>query len=311
MPYLNAKIYSDGGHYVAIPQGAYPSRKGRQRRGKQNVQIEIPPPRDLIELAERNAPRESTKSRFEKAYAESRSLPKRERKSHIRATLKNDFATKDELSAYVERNTERKRSNEIRRKIRLYRKLNLQRWNYFCTFTYDDNLHTEETFRKKLSNTLKHFVSRNGWKYVGVWERSPEKQRLHFHGIFYIPKLVGEIIETKDYSTKTHKTQITYQNTHFLKRFGRNDFKPIQSKYEIPSVAKYIAKYMEKTGEKLVYGGKLPTFFLSDIVDEDVICPFGAYDAKLLLYDKFTCIKDGEIIGEVGEETIKQMKKCN
>lgn len=34
MPYLNAKIYSDGGHYIAIPQGAYPSRKGRQRRGK-------------------------------------------------------------------------------------------------------------------------------------------------------------------------------------------------------------------------------------------------------------------------------------
>ncbi len=136
MPYLNAKIYSDGGHYVAIPQGAYPSRKGRQHRGKPNVQIEIPPPRDLIELAERNAPRESTKSRFEKAYAESRSLPKRERKSHIRAALKNDFSTKDELSAYVERNTVRKRTNEIRRKIRLYRKLNLQRWNYFCTVTY-------------------------------------------------------------------------------------------------------------------------------------------------------------------------------
>lgn len=33
MPYINAKIYSDGGHYVAIPQGAYPSRKGRNRRG--------------------------------------------------------------------------------------------------------------------------------------------------------------------------------------------------------------------------------------------------------------------------------------
>lgn len=97
MPYLNAKIYSDGGHYIAIPQGAYPSRKGRQRCGKPNVKIEIPPPRDLIEFAERNAPRESTKSRFEKAYAESRSLPKRERKSHIRTALKNDFATKDDL----------------------------------------------------------------------------------------------------------------------------------------------------------------------------------------------------------------------
>ena len=95
MPYLNAKIYSDGGHYVAIPQGAYPSRKGRQRRGKPNVKIEIPPPCDLIELAERNAPRESTKSRFEKAYAESRSLPKRERKSHIRAAATKSAAKSD------------------------------------------------------------------------------------------------------------------------------------------------------------------------------------------------------------------------
>ena len=146
MPYINAKIYSDGGHYVAIPQGAYPSRKGRQRRGTPNVKIEIPPPCDLIELAERNAPRESTKSRFEKAYAESRSIPKRERKSHIRAALKNDFSTKDELSAYVERNTERKRTNEISRKIRLYRKLYLQRWNYFCTFTYHTAKNTPASY---------------------------------------------------------------------------------------------------------------------------------------------------------------------
>ena len=145
MSVTRVEIYSDGGHYIAIPQGAYPSRKGRQRREKTNVKIEIPP-RDLIEFAEQNTPRERTKSRFEKAYAESRSLPKRERKSHIRAALKNDFSTKDELSAYVERNTERKRTNEIRRKIRLYRKLYLQRWNYFCTFTYHTAKNTPASY---------------------------------------------------------------------------------------------------------------------------------------------------------------------
>ena len=56
----------------------------------------------------------------------------------------------------------------IKRKVRLMRKLRLQEWNYFVTFTYSNELHTEETFRKKLSNTLKHLVARNGWKYVRV-----------------------------------------------------------------------------------------------------------------------------------------------
>lgn len=39
---------------------------------------------------------------------------------------------------------------------------------------------------------------RKGWKYVGVWERSPEKQRLHFHGIFYIPEgtMPGMLLES-------------------------------------------------------------------------------------------------------------------
>lgn len=102
-------------------------------------------------------------------------------------------------------------NNAIRRKVRLWRKVNLQRWDYFVTFTYDNALHDEKSFEKKLRNTLKHAVSRNGWKYIGVFERSPEKERLHFHGVFHIPKMIGELIETKDYSTKQHKMQTTFQ----------------------------------------------------------------------------------------------------
>lgn len=193
------------------------------------------------------------------------------------------------------------------------RKLRLQRWDYFVTFTYSDEQHTEETFRKKLANTLKHLVARKGWKYIGVWERGNDTDRLHFHGIFHIPdgSMIGNLEEVKDYDTRNHHMQTTLQNTHFLKHFGRNDFKPICRPDDVSNAVKYITKYMEKSGERLVYGGKLPTFFKSDILEDDIACPIGIDDRKALLFDNFTCINDGEIIGKVSKEVIDQMPKCN
>ena len=297
MDYPKTKIYYDGSHYIGIPQGAYPSGKGCKRRA--------------VKQAQQPTTVEQSLNTFETAYKESQSLPKRERKAHIKAALKTDFADTDELTAFVNKHVERKKTNAIKRRTRLMRKLRLQQWDYFCTFTYSDELHTEESFRKKLSNTLKHLVARNGWKYVGVWERSPEKNRLHFHGIFQTPKMVGTLEKVQDYDTKKHRMQTTYQNSHFLKHFGRNDFKPIDVHDGLSEAANYITKYMEKTGERLVYGGNLPTYFLSDVLEDDVICPFGAEDRKILLADKFTCINEGEIIGEVSKETIAQLPKCN
>jgi len=300
----SAKVYHDGSHFVAIPQGAYPSGKGCKRRvtkptGQQPPTTESPPV--------------TTKERFGTAYKESLSLPKRERKRHIKEVLQSDFADKTELKAFVDKNLERVKTNAIKRKVRLMRKLRLQRWDYFVTFTYSDELHTEETFRKKLANTLKHLVARKGWKYVGVWERGSDTDRLHFHGIFHIPdgSMIGELTEVKDYDTRNHRMQTTLQNTHFLKHFGRNDFKPICHPDDVSSAVKYITKYMEKSGERLVYGGKLPTYFKSDILEDDVACLIGIDNRKALLFDNFTCIDDGEIIGEVSKEVIDQMPKCN
>ena len=258
-------------------------------------------------------PPETPKEHFEAAYKESQSLPKRERKAHIKAALKDEFADKTELNAFVDKHTERMNTNAIKRKVRLMRKLRLQDWNFFVTFTYSNELLTEETFRKKLSNTLKHLVARNGWKYVGVWERGEDTNRLHFHGIFYIPdgKMIGKLEEDKDYDTRNHRIQKTYQNTHFLKQFGRNDFKDIATQDDISEAAKYITKYMEKSGERLVYGGKLPTYFRSDVLDEDVICTFGIDDRKVLLFDNFTCINEGEILGKISKEIIAQLPHCN
>ena len=79
---------------------------------------------------------------------------------------------------------------------------------------------------------------------------------------------------------------------------------------QYPTIA-YIVKYLEKTGEKLVYSKGLPQFFVSDIMEEDVVCPFGLEDKKLLLYDDFLCWDEGVLVGAVSKEVISQMPKAN
>ena len=145
---------------------------------------------------------------------------------------------------------------------------------------------------------------------IGVWERSPANNRLHFHGIFYIPEMIGELVDKRDYSTKTHQMQITRQNTYFTERFGRNDFSPLD-KNALRYATTYLMKYIEKSGERIFYSKNTPTYFISDILNEDVACTVGIEDRKLLLFDNFSCFKDGVYMGKVSPEVIKQMKKAN
>lgn len=290
MAYEKAKVYFDGGHYIAIPKEHY------QHSGRKNA----------ASKQEEGSP----KQKFEQAYADSKELPKKERKEYIQAVMQDSFSNSQETTDFIQKELERKRKNSNKRKTRLYRKVYLQEWNYFVTITYSDELHTEVSFRIKLKNTLKHLVSRKQWKYIGAFERSPNK-RLHFHAIMYIPQMIGELVESKDYSTKTKRMQVTNQNTHFLKQFGRNDFKLLNRNEEILFSVRYLLKYIEKSNEKLIYGGKLPTYFVADIDDEDIVCPIGNGDKKALLFDDCTLWDEWCLVGKVDKETIKQMPKAN
>ena len=123
--------------------------------------------------------------------------------------------------------------------------------------------------------------------------------------------MIGELVEVKDYSTKQHKMQKTLQNTHFQKHFGRNDFEPICAPINLSQSVLYMLKYIEKSGERPVYGGKLPAYIVSDIIDDDILCGFGVDERKILLFDDFNCIVDGEVIGKATPEVIEQMPKSN
>lgn len=338
MPYQETKVYFDGSHYIAIPHTTKPY-KPRPKRVEEVITVveepketendllsvesaEIDKPEERFEKEERQpqtgdkevkTERQITKrALFDELYEKYiREKPKVRREKLIEG-MKAYFSTMQKTIYYVDNNIERKKRNLISRRVRLWRKANLQEFNYFVTFTYNGKLHTEESFKKHLRRCLWNFSSRKGWKYIGVWERSPEKHRLHFHGLFYVPEgtMPKLLVEMEDFRFKTKRRQKTMQNLYFTERFGRNDFELLDD-YSKNDALGYIVKYLEKSGEKIVYSRGLPQFFISDIMDDDVVCRIGLEDKKLLLSDDFSCWDEGEYIGEVSKETIKRMRKCN
>lgn len=339
MPFANAKVYYDGSHYIAIPHTERPSTY-RSKVVEEKIIVQetenfgsetdkATEPLTLCETLEssddiaNNEPKIDTKDKkheivmtkkelFDKLYLQYIDLPKKERANKIMEQMLPYFDSIEELKCYVDLGMERRHRNIVTRRVRMVRKANLANFNYFVTFTYDDKKHTEETFKKKLKNKLSLLAYRQGWKYMGVWERSPEKKRLHFHGLFNVPddKLLGNMEVIRDFSIPKHKMQESLQSSYFYERFGRNDFRELNPQLLGESLA-YLMKYIEKTGEKIVYSKGLYQYFISDIMDGDVAATIGQEDKKLLLFDNFTCWDEGMLVGTVSEEAISQLRKCN
>jgi hypothetical protein len=80
----------------------------------------------------------------------------------------------------------------------------------------------------------------------------------------------GELVEVSDYSFSSKKRQITMQNTYFNTYFGRSDFEEIDEHLTARAL-QYMLKYIEKTGERIVYSRGLYQYFISDILDDDIV----------------------------------------
>lgn len=349
MAYRKCKIYFDGSHHIAIPPQP---RKPRPKKGAK-VKKEIPELEELDAeeedcpfdkpvqlslfdndsrkeraqnnppLTEETAPESSPpdiaptvpsrKEVFERLYKEHLYDSKRKRKREIIKGMLPYCKDYADAKLFTELNLRRKRNNMSARRIRMRRKAGLQDFTHFVTFTYSDDLHTETSFKKDLGTCLRHYADRKSWKCMGVWERSPEKQRLHFHGIFYIPEgtMPGQMMDVNDFNFKSKKRKITHQNTYFNEHFGRSDFEKIENDYDLQYAMNYLIKYIEKSGERIVYYGDLPQYFVSDVMEDDIICPYGEDGRKFILADSFGCWDEGEYMGQVSKETIAKMPKAN
>ena len=264
-PYF--KIYNDGGHYIATR--CY---------------------RSQMKLLPHKHKREDIDIFFDSLYtaAMQDGLKGDEMTAYIKAGILLLFPDYPALDKYIADKIERKLHNLYARKKRFRRKANLNRWNYFVTFTYADDKHDEDTFRRKLRKCLSNLHTRRGWRYMGVFECAPETGRLHFHGLLYIPdgELIGTITEKTDYSTAQGKMQTTHENDFFQKAFGRNDFEELnEMELKHGQTLNYLLKYIGKTGERIVYSRGIPTEIYRKLNADEIVTEMQDFGTKYILFD--------------------------
>ena len=244
------KIYNDGGHYIAT----------------RCVRSQIKP-------VPHKYKREDIDILFDSLYiaAMQDGLKGDEMTAYIKAGILLLFPDYPDLDKYIADKIERKQHNLYARKKRFRRKANLNRWNYFVTFTYDDSKQDEDTFRAKLRKCLSNLHTRRGWRYMGVFERAPETGRLHFHGLLYIPQ---------------GKMQTTHENDFFQKTFGRNDFEELnEMELKHGQTLNYLLKYIGKTGERIVYSRGIPTEIYRKLNDDEIVTEMNDFGTKYILFD--------------------------
>ncbi|MDD6927617.1 MAG: hypothetical protein PUJ49_07220, partial [bacterium] len=173
MPYQKCKIYNDGSHFIAIPHTTRPAAPKRYRpeevievvddtlqqpqlnADKCNAETTLTTLNDTIEvdsgecseatvssptdeISKPTTTRKITRRQlFDELYEECKNLKKRGREKYIYDRMKQYFANAEAAKQYVDGQFDRLKRNAIAKRVRLVRKVNLQTFNYFCTFTYD------------------------------------------------------------------------------------------------------------------------------------------------------------------------------
>ena len=319
------KIYNDGGHFIATPVLHKATRKPQDLLPKHNKTDEYTDEQkalilrrvmrdkrreldengnkrdknavDKIDLSMDNGKHNSRTALdilFDSLYFTAYKQGLKDNKldkpmtDFIRAGILKLYPDMDGLDEYIADKIKRKLNNLHHRKKRFRRKANLNRWNYFVTFTYDDTKQTAESFKKKLRKCLSNLHTRRGWKYMGVFEEAPETGRLHFHGLIYVPagEMLGTLTEKQDYSTAQGKMQVRNENDFFEKTFGRNDFCEVSiDEMKNGKRTEYILKYIGKTNERICYSRGIPTEICKAIDGDDIITEMHDFVTKYILFD--------------------------
>lgn len=188
---------------------------------------------------------------------------------YIETELYEDY---DFTSEWLDDKLKQKQKLLWLRRRRVYWKSFLANFNYFVTFTYDDEKMTESEFRDDIKRCLSNLASRRGWVYAGLWERGGESDRLHLHVLIRIPEGqdIGYYYYSTDYDTRKRKMVTIRRNTFFDERFGRNDFAPINTVVRGRSPVGYVIKYLEKSEDNVLYSHHLPTFLGTEVSDDEV-----------------------------------------
>lgn len=272
-------------HYFKVLRARFPSHKLSEKHVRKMIKAK----RDVFKTEKKNTKTQAIDVAFNSLYryAVKSGLSGEDLSENVKTGL-SALNFGGDLDKYVADKIERQHRNMFARKKRFRRKGYLNTWTHFVTLTYDDEKQTAETFRKKLRKCLSNLHTRRGWKYMGVFEESPETGRLHFHGLFYIPEgeMVGRIVERRDYSTKQGKMMIRHESEFFADSLGRNDFEEItMEELRHGKTLEYILKYIEKTGERVVYSRGIPSQVCKVLPAREIVGRLQDFMTKYVLFD--------------------------
>lgn len=172
---------------------------------------------------------------------------------------------------------ERAKANQLHNRLKRFERkaeFNADKINYFLTQTYDDNLFSsEDEFEKAWKTFMKNMKVRHGWIFMGAFERGELGERLHWHGVVYIPPedKNGKMSVRRQYSTKRHCWEEIVYCDYIQRRFGNNQCDIIRNRVELRSRIKYIAKYVGKANEKFFYSRGIQGDIVVDLDIEDLL----------------------------------------
>ena len=207
---------------------------------------------------------------------------------YIQAGLEKLYPAFSALKKYILEKIDKKQRNLWKRIKRFKRKVNMNRWTYFVTFTCDPKKHTQESFIKKLRKCLSNLHTRRGWKYMGVFEYGELNGSIHFHALIYVPEgeMIGELVKKREYSTKRGERRTRYGNTFFDEYFGISDFREINPiLLKRGGTSRYLVKYIIKSGEKAFYSRGIPEEIYKELSDNDIVGTYFDFVMKYVLWD--------------------------
>ena len=207
---------------------------------------------------------------------------------YIQAGLKKLYPASSTLRKYILEKIDKKQRNIWKRIKRFKRKVNMNQWTHFVTFTCDPRKHTEESFMKKLRKCLSNLHTRRGWKYMGVFEYGKANGAIHFHALIYVPEgeMIGDVLAVSEYSKKRGERYTRYGNTFFDDAFGKSDLQEVNPVLlKRGGTSRYLVKYITKTGEKALYSKGTPAEICKELSENDEVGTYFDCVTKYVLWD--------------------------
>jgi hypothetical protein len=217
------------------------------------------------------------------------------------------FGFSDGNFDFFSRKVKNKYCYYLQRKKLFINKVLMNRWHYFFTITYNSKIFQSEVdFVKSLCRYLSNKCERCGWRQQGVFERGGKNDRLHYHGLLFLPegefeRFRNRLIKREDYSVRKKKVCMTHYLAEIERKFGRCDFERLNNVLvEQGDVLAYIYKYMGKGDNKVFYSRYISSSLDVEVnlepdvyfnADGELVCPDFSSRYDCLFCSKYVLFK--------------------